>query len=129
VPWRPVALPASLVGASFGHADGIAEMGDAVLTDAGHAGRIFEATAPRPMSFAEAVEELAAATGRRIRYVRVSTEREAALIAEPDVPEEVVVRLTRVLNELLAWRDDRDLPPGELGDGVCCARSSRGGAL
>ena len=97
-------MPASPVGASFGDANGIAERGDAVLTDAGHAGRIHAATEPRPLSFAEAVEALAAATGRSIRYVRVPTERDAALIAEQDVPEEVVVRLTRVLNELLDGR-------------------------
>jgi hypothetical protein len=104
VPGRPVAVPAGLVGASFGDADGIAEVGDAVLTDAGHAGRIHAPTEPRPLSFAEAVEALAAATGRSIRYVHVPTERDAALVAGQDVPEEVVVRLTRVLNELFDGR-------------------------
>jgi uncharacterized protein YbjT (DUF2867 family) len=119
VPRRPVALPASVVGASFGDVDGIAEVGDAVLTDAGHAGRIYEASEPRPLSFAGAVEELAAATGRSIRYLRVSTERDAALIAEQNVPEEVVVRLTRVLTELLDGRG-RGLEPAAAArrDGV-----------
>ena len=62
---------------------------------------------PRPLSFAEAVEDLAEATGRTTRYVRGSTERHAALLVEQDVPEEVVVRLTRVLTELLDGRNAR----------------------
>jgi uncharacterized protein YbjT (DUF2867 family) len=105
VPRRRIALPASTVGATFGDADDIADLVDAVLTGAGHAGRNCEATRPRPMSFAEAVEELAAATGRRIRHVRVSTGSAAALLAEHDVPEDVFVRLTRVLTELLDGRE------------------------
>jgi hypothetical protein len=51
--------------------------------------------------FDTAVEQLAAATGRRIRHVRVSTGRCAALLADHDVPDEVVVRLTRVLATLV----------------------------
>jgi hypothetical protein len=50
-------------------------------------------------------------TGRRIRYLPVSTERDAALLSTQDVPEEVVARLTRVLTELLDGRNAR-LTPG-----------------
>jgi hypothetical protein len=57
--------------------------------------------------FAEAVEELAEATGLRIRYVRVSSERDAALLAGHDVPEELVVRLRRVIDRLVDGRDAR----------------------
>jgi uncharacterized protein YbjT (DUF2867 family) len=102
---RHVALPGSPVGEPFVDADDIADVVVAVLTDDGHARRIYEATGPRESSFAEAVEQLAEATGRRIRYMRASTERDAALLAGRDVPEEVVVRLGRVIDKLIDGRD------------------------
>jgi uncharacterized protein YbjT (DUF2867 family) len=105
VPRRRVALPGGPVGEPFVDADDIADVVVAVLTDDGHARRIYEASGPREVSFAEAVEELAAATGRRIRYMRASTERYAALLAGQDVPEEVVVRLRRVMDELVDGRN------------------------
>jgi hypothetical protein len=71
----------------------------AILT-AGRARRI-QAAEPRPLSFSDAVEELAVATGRTIRYMRISTERCVALLAGQDVPEEDVVRLRRVVTALL----------------------------
>jgi hypothetical protein len=72
-----------------------------MLTDDGHAGRPDEAAGPRISMFDPAVEKLAEATGRRVSYVRVSTEHAAALLAEHDVPDEVVARLTRVVATLL----------------------------
>ena len=71
-----------------------------MLTDDGHARHSYEATGAPELSFAEGVEELAEATGRRIRYMRASTERYATLLAGQDVPEEVVVRLMRVIDKL-----------------------------
>jgi uncharacterized protein YbjT (DUF2867 family) len=78
-----------------------ADLVAAVLIGDGRARPIDEATGPRPLSFAEAVEELAEATGRRIRYLRASTERCAALLAGQDVHEEGVVRLRRVIDKLV----------------------------
>jgi uncharacterized protein YbjT (DUF2867 family) len=69
--------------------------------DASTPGRPSEAAGPRISSFDEAVEQLAEATGRKIRYVCVSNERCVALLADRDVPDQVVVRLTRVLATLL----------------------------
>jgi uncharacterized protein YbjT (DUF2867 family) len=73
---------------------------DATVTDDGHRGRIDAGKGPRRLSFAEAVEDLADVTGRRLRYVRVSSEHCAALVAARDVPDGVVARLTRVIDEL-----------------------------
>ena len=102
-----VPLPAGPVGEPFVDADDVADVVVAALTDDRHAGRIYEATGPRLLTLAEAVEELAQATGRRIRYVRVSTERYAALLAEQQVPDEDVARLTRIFTELLDGRNAR----------------------
>jgi hypothetical protein len=82
----------------------------AVLTEDRDARRIHEATEPRPLTFSEAVAELAIATGGSIRYMRISTERCAALLAGRAVPEEVVVRLMRVVTELLDARHARQAP-------------------
>jgi hypothetical protein len=79
--------------------------GGALRAKGGHAGRIYEATGPRLWSFAEAVEELAVVTRRRVRYVRASSERHAALLAAEDAPEEVLVRLRRVIDKLVDGRD------------------------
>jgi uncharacterized protein YbjT (DUF2867 family) len=98
---RPCCLDTGPVGEPFVGADNIAGVVGAVLTDDGHAGRPNEAAVPRIASFDEAVEQLAEATGRRVRFVRISAERCAALLADHDVPDEVVVRLTRVLATLL----------------------------
>jgi uncharacterized protein YbjT (DUF2867 family) len=105
VPRHHVALAAPPVGEPFVDADDIDDVVAAVLNEDGHAGRIHEATGPRQLSIAGAVEDLAEATGRTIRYVRVSTERYAALLAEQDVPEEVVVRLRRVIDKLVDGRN------------------------
>jgi hypothetical protein len=80
-----------------------------MLTDAHHAGRVRAATGRRRVSFVEAVEGLAVATGVTVRYLRVATERSAALLADPRVAEEVVVRLRRVVTELLDVRDARPM--------------------
>lgn len=100
-------LPANPVGASFGDAHAVADGVDAVLTDDIQAGRIHEATGPRPLSFAQAAEELAAATGRTIFYMWVSPERYAALLAGHEVTEHAVVRLRRVIDKLVDGRDTR----------------------
>ena len=86
----------------------VSAMATTALGDTGefrHAGRPAKGTGPRVLSFNEAVERLAETTGRRIRYICVSTERHAALVVEHDVPDEVLVRLTRVLTKLLDGRD------------------------
>jgi hypothetical protein len=80
----------------------------AILTEIRGAPSIREATEPRLTSFSEAVEELAVATGRTIRAMRISSERCAALLVGQDVPEEVVVRLRRVVSELLDGRHASD---------------------
>jgi uncharacterized protein YbjT (DUF2867 family) len=74
---------------------------DGMLNEDRRAGRIREATGPRPLSFADAVEELAEGTGRTIRYLRVTTGRYAALLAGQDVPEDVVADLGRVMDTLV----------------------------
>lgn len=63
-----IALPAGDVPEPFVDAEDIADAAVAALTRDGHAGRLYELTGPRAMTFAEAVVEIAQASGRAIRY-------------------------------------------------------------
>ena len=84
-----VALPAGDTPEPFVDADDIADVAVAALTDDRHIGELYELTGPRLLTFAEAVAEIAEATGREIRYVPVSIEEYAAAAAEQGVPSEV----------------------------------------
>jgi uncharacterized protein YbjT (DUF2867 family) len=107
---REVALPARRVGEPFVDAGDVADVVVAALSGEGVGCRVYEATGPRLLTFAEAVEELAAAMGREIRYVQVTPRRYGALLAEQDVPEEIVARLMRLFGELLDGRNAHVAP-------------------
>ena len=107
-----VALPAGDTPEPFVDADDIADVAVAALTDDRHVGQLYELTGPRLLTFAEAVEEIARATGRGIRYVPVSMEEHAAAAAEHGVPGEVVELLTYLFSEVLDGRN------AHLADGV-----------
>ncbi len=62
-----IALPAGEVGEPFVDADDIADVAVAALTEDGHSGQVYELTGPRLLTFADAVDEIASATGRAIR--------------------------------------------------------------
>ncbi len=107
-----VALPAGDTPEPFVDADDIADVAVAALTEDGHVGQLYELTGPRLLTFAEAVQEIAQATGREIRYVPVSVEEHAAAAAEHGVPAEVVDLVTYLFIEVLDGRNAR------LADGV-----------
>jgi uncharacterized protein YbjT (DUF2867 family) len=100
-----IRLPAGDVPTPFLDADDIAEVAVAALSEDGHAGRLYELTGPRSLTFAEAAAEIAGATGREIRYVPVSLEEHAAEAAEHGVPDEVVELLTYLFAEVVDGRN------------------------
>ncbi len=107
-----VALPAGNVAEPFVDADDIADVAVAALTEDGHAGELYELTGARLLTFAAAVGEIAEATGREVRYVPVSVEEYASVLAEQDVPAEFVTFLTYLFTEVLDGRN------AHLTDGV-----------
>jgi uncharacterized protein YbjT (DUF2867 family) len=107
-----VALPAGGVKEPFVDADDIADAAAAALTEDGHVGKLYELTGPRLMTFAEAVAEIAKATGREIRYVQISMEQYKALLAEHQVPADFVWLINHLFTEVLDGRNAR------LTDGV-----------
>lgn len=52
--------------------DDIADVAVAALTEEGHAGKLYEVTGPRLMTFAEMAAQLSRATGRPIRHIPIS---------------------------------------------------------
>ena len=107
-----IALPAGEVGEPFVDVDDIADVAVAALIEDGHAGQVYELTGPRLLTFAEAVDEIARATGRTIRYARIPHEAFAAGIAEAGLPEDITWLLDYLVATVLDGRN------ASLGDGV-----------
>jgi uncharacterized protein YbjT (DUF2867 family) len=107
-----VALPVGDVPEPFVDADDIADVAVAALTDDRHIGRLYELTGPRLLTFADAVEEIGAATGREIRLTRVSERAFTAQLAGHGLPADVISLLRYVFAEVLDGRNAR------LADGV-----------
>jgi uncharacterized protein YbjT (DUF2867 family) len=63
-----LALPVGDLRQAFVDADDIAAVAAAALTGDGHAGQRYELTGPRALSFADALEIIARASGRPVRF-------------------------------------------------------------
>jgi uncharacterized protein YbjT (DUF2867 family) len=100
-----VVLPATSVPEPFLDVEDIAEVAATTLSEDGHVGQVYELTGPRLLTFEEAVGEIAAATGREIRYVPVPMEDFAAGAREQGVPDDVVGFLTYLFGEVLDGRN------------------------
>jgi uncharacterized protein YbjT (DUF2867 family) len=96
-----VILPADGQLEPFIDADDIADVAVAALTETGHAGQVYELTSPRLLTFADAVDEIARAANREIRYVPVSPDDYATAIAEQGLPADTVELLTYLFSEVL----------------------------
>jgi uncharacterized protein YbjT (DUF2867 family) len=101
-----VALPvAATVPEPFVDADDIAAIAVAALTEDGHAGALYEVTGPRLLTFAEAVAEIGAASGRELTYMSVPLESYANEAAAHGVPPETIALLTYLFTEVLDGRN------------------------
>jgi uncharacterized protein YbjT (DUF2867 family) len=100
-----IALPAGSVPEPFIDVDDIADVVVAALTDNRHAGRLYEVTGPRALTFAEAVSQIAAAVGRPIRYRQVSPEAFVAGLREAGVPDDVIALLDELFTVVLDGRN------------------------
>ncbi|SDR43542.1 Uncharacterized conserved protein YbjT, contains NAD(P)-binding and DUF2867 domains [Rhizobiales bacterium GAS113] len=98
------ALPAGAVPEPFIDVDDIADVVVAALTDERHAGKLYEVTGPRLLTFAEAVSEIGAALGRPIRYTQISPDEFVATL-RPYAPEDVVQLLRELFTAVLDGRN------------------------
>jgi uncharacterized protein YbjT (DUF2867 family) len=107
-----LALPAGDTPEPFVDADDIADVAVAALTDDRHIGQLYELTGPRLLTFAQAVTEIAEATGREIQYVPISVDDFASALGAQQVPPEDIELLAYLFTEVLDGRNAR------LADGV-----------
>lgn len=84
-----LALPLGAVGEPFVDVEDVADVAAALLTEDGHAGRIYDVSGPESLTFAEAVEVIARWT-KPIEYVELTPEQYAEELRGEGYPEEVV---------------------------------------
>lgn len=107
-----VVLPAGEVKEPFVDAEDIADVAVSALTGDRHAGQLYELTGPRLLTFAEAVAEIAKATGRPIHYRKISLAEYADAMAEQKVPADFAWLLNYLFATVLDGRN------AHLTDGV-----------
>ena len=100
-----VALPAGDVPEPFVDVEDIADVAVAALTEDGHHGQVYELTGPRALRFDEAVAEIAAATGRPMRFIPVPVDAFAAGMREAGVPEDEAALVGLLFTEVLDGRN------------------------
>jgi uncharacterized protein YbjT (DUF2867 family) len=100
-----LALPAGDVGEPFVDADDIADVAVATLTEQGHVGELYEVTGPRLLTFAEAVAEIARASGRDLAYAHIRIDDFAAGLAAEGVPDHEAALLRYLFAEVLDGRN------------------------
>lgn len=99
-------LPSASVREPFVDTRDIAEVALAALTGEGHAGKTYELTGPRLMTFREAVAEFSAAGGRQVAYTPVSIEAYAGMLREAEMPEDVIWLVTYLFGSVLDGRNE-----------------------
>ncbi len=107
-----VALPTGDVREPFIDADDIADVAVAALTEEGHAGRVYEVTGPRLLTFAEAVGTIATATGREVQFVPITRGEFVAALEQYGLPAELIALLDTLFATTLDGRN------AYLGEGV-----------
>ena len=107
-----VALPVRPVAEPFVDADDVADVAVAALTDDRHSGQLYELTGPRAFTFATAIQEIALATGRDIRYLEITPDEYRAALVEAHVPDNVIELILHLFRTVLDGRNQA------LADGV-----------
>ncbi|MEQ9691258.1 MAG: NAD(P)H-binding protein [Bauldia litoralis] len=106
-----VAVPAGTVREPIVDVDDIADVAVAALTEDRHSGQLYEVTGPRLLGFDEMAAELAAATGRPVRYMPITFDAFHAAMTEAGGTFVADV-FTAISREVLDGRNE------SLGDGV-----------
>ena len=107
-----LALPVGDVPEPFVDAEDIADVAVAALTEDGHAGRTYELTGPRAITFDEAVRTIGAAARRDIRLVRISHDALQDGLTTEGVPAETAELIGVLFREVL---DGRNAAPRRRG--------------
>jgi uncharacterized protein YbjT (DUF2867 family) len=102
-----LALPAGAVPEPFVDVDDVADVAVAALTDDRHVGKLYELTGPHGVTFDAAVREIAAASGRPMRFVPITMEEFTDAMAAEGVPDEVADLMRYLFAEVMDGRNAR----------------------
>jgi uncharacterized protein YbjT (DUF2867 family) len=95
-----LALPAGDTAEPFVDLDDVADVAVEALTDPKHAGKTYELSGPRLVTFAQACREIAEASGHEVRYVPVSLESYREFLATV-MPADVATFLSDLFAQIL----------------------------
>ena len=107
-----LALPVGNIAEPFVDVEDIAEIAVQALTQPGHSSQLYELTGPRALTFADAVDEIAKAAGRDIRFIAVPPNAYRAALEQEQLPTELIDLMHYLFTTVL---DGRNTP---VTDGV-----------
>lgn len=110
-----LALPVGDVKEPFVDVEDIADVAVAALIEDAHAGKTYDLTGPRLLSFADAVAEIAAASGRDIAFLSAPLEPYVAALRAQGLDEGTIALIRYLFTSVLDGRN------AKLGDGVMSA--------
>ncbi|GGR72921.1 NmrA family transcriptional regulator [Streptomyces aureoverticillatus] len=116
-----LALPVGDTPEPFVDVEDIADVAVALLTQDGHTRRVYELSGPRALTYAEAVAEIAAASGRPMRYEPITPEQFRAELTAADVPDAFAEELTA----LFVFVEEGHLSPVATGVREVLGREAR----
>ncbi|MBD5788321.1 NAD(P)H-binding protein [Cellulosimicrobium terreum] len=99
-----LALPVSDVTEPFVDLEDVADVAVAALTDDAHAGQVYELTGPRSLTFADAVAEIASASGRDLQYDPITLDQFTGGLSAAGLPADVVDLMRYLFTEVLDGR-------------------------
>lgn len=102
-----LALPVADVREPFIDVEDIAEIAVQALTTDRHRQQLYEVTGPRSMTFAQAVHEIAQASGQPMRYTPVPNEAYRAALTAAQTPPEMTDLVMYLFETLLDGRNER----------------------
>ncbi|HEY3983619.1 NAD(P)H-binding protein [Cedecea sp.] len=100
-----VYLPPGEIPEPFIDAEDIADAAVAALTQPGHSNTLYELSGPRLMTFAQAIGEIALASGREIHYQQVPVADYVGYLREAQLPAEMVTLLEYLFSTVLDGRN------------------------
>lgn len=107
-----VALPVGSAAEPFVDVDDIADIAFAAFTDPRYSRQLYEITGPKALTFAEAISEIARATGRDITFIPITLDDYRAELVQQGVPDDYIELVLYLFTTLF---DGRNTP---LADGV-----------
>ena len=102
-----IVLPVGDIGEPFIDADDIADVAVAALTDDRHIGELYEVTGPRLLSFADALDTIGRAAGRRIAFTTISRGAFQQGLVDEQVPADYAWLFDYLFNTVLDGRNAR----------------------